>query len=249
MERYCKNCKKQISSGNKTGFCIYCYNKSKIGSGKIPLKFERNCPTCDIVIKYKNHFARNNAENQKLNCRSCSGKNKKLTVEHRKNISNSLKGHKMDWNDKVWATRRKRGNGGIPEHQKDWLRKNSIFTKTGEESIRVQTLLKEKNITYDEYLNELDEYKKYKMQVRKVTGKQPIHTLENYDKPRGKNGVNGAYQLDHILPVKLGFEWNISPDQIGDISNLRFIPWRENAIKNDKIILEVKVTDEGQSKI
>ncbi len=250
MKRYCKNCKKQINSkGGKTGYCISCYNKSKIGSGKIPLKFERNCPKCNVIIKYKSHYARNNAKLNNIKCRSCSGKEKRLTKEHREKISKALKGQKMTWNDKVWESRRKNGNGEVPEQQKEWLRKNSIFTKIGENSIRVQTLLKEKNITYEEYLDGLSEYKKYRRKVRQVTNKQPIHTLENYDKPRGKCGKRGAYQLDHILPIKLGFEWGIKPEQIGDINNLRFVPWEVNSKKNDKLILDVKVIDESQSKI
>jgi|3_EtaG_2_1085321.scaffolds.fasta_scaffold76326_2 hypothetical protein len=216
---------------------------------EIPNLFNRKCPKCNVTITYKSKYARNNSENKKLNCKSCSGKLKTLTKEHKEKIGKALKGRKLVWNDKIWDSRRRNGNGGVSEHQKDWLRKNSVFTKTGEDSVRIQSILKEKNISYEEYLSELSEYKKYQRQVRSITNNQPIHTLENYDKPRDKCGVSGAYQLDHIIPVRLGFEWGIEPERIGDISNLRFIDWETNLKKSDKLILDVKVIDESQSKI
>lgn len=75
------------------------------------------------------------------------------------------------------------------------------------------------------------EYKKYCNLVDRHTRKQDISILENYDKLRGLCGVEGAYQLDHIISKKYGFHNKITPEQIGCISNLRFIPWEENRKK------------------
>lgn len=50
--------------------------------------------------------------------------------------------------------------------------------------------------------------------------------------PIGRMGVDGAYQLDHILSINYGFENNIPPEIVADISNLQVIPWRVNAVKN-----------------
>lgn len=74
----------------------------------------------------------------------------------------------------------------------------------------------------------------YERAVIKITNLQPLYTLENYDKPRGRNqhGVD-HYQLDHIYSIKQGFLNDIPSFIIGHISNLRFIPWKENVIKSD----------------
>jgi len=74
-------------------------------------------------------------------------------------------------------------------------------------------------------------YAEYCRLVDLETRKQPLHILENSNKLRGRCGVQGAYQLDHILSKKYGFENNISPEIIGNINNLRFIPWKENRSK------------------
>lgn len=80
------------------------------------------------------------------------------------------------------------------------------------------------------------EKRKYVNECNKVTARFDLSTLENSDKPRGLCGVEGAYQLDHIIPIQYGFDNNISPEIIGHIDNLRFIPWEENNAKRDKII-------------
>jgi transposase-like protein len=80
------------------------------------------------------------------------------------------------------------------------------------------------------YLKTLTEYKKYKREVWVETNKQPINTLNNYDK-RGLNGKEGVYQLDHKFSIFEGFKQNIKPEIIGNINNLEFIPWEENLSK------------------
>lgn len=50
----------------------------------------------------------------------------------------------------------------------------------------------------------------------------------------GLCGVDGAYQLDHIIPIKYGFDNNILPSIIADVSNLQIIPWKENRNKSSK---------------
>ncbi len=80
-------------------------------------------------------------------------------------------------------------------------------------------------------LEERTEWDLYKSKVWKITRIQPIHLLENFDKPRGLNGVDGAYQLDHIISIKSGYINGINPEIIGSVNNLRFIPWKENLEK------------------
>lgn len=76
-----------------------------------------------------------------------------------------------------------------------------------------------------------NELKTYKARVHAITRSQDISILENSDKPRGLCGVEGAYQLDHIISITHGFKNGISPEVIGNIKNLQFLPWKENRTK------------------
>lgn len=75
----------------------------------------------------------------------------------------------------------------------------------------------------------------YNGKIRKLTKRNKIvwGEWENADKI-GKMGVKGAYQLDHKISVKYGFDNHIVPDLIADIKNLQIIPWEENRNKGSK---------------
>lgn len=83
------------------------------------------------------------------------------------------------------------------------------------------------------YMKDLDRKKRYYREVRQITRLQDITGLENYDKLRGLCGVKGAYQLDHIISLDEGFKKHILAKDIGNISNLRIIPWQENLAKSN----------------
>lgn len=111
----------------------------------------------------------------------------------------------------------------IQKHGEEWynnfiLRRNQFVSE-----IRLSTSIYDRNsiISY------------YRL-VRKVTELQPLHLLENSDM-RGSILQNG-YHLDHIFPVYAGYMYNIPPNMIGDISNLRFIPALDNIRKRCKIL-------------
>lgn len=50
--------------------------------------------------------------------------------------------------------------------------------------------------------------------------------------PRTICGVEGGWQLDHIIPIKERFEKGISPEEASVLSNLRMLPWKENLMRN-----------------
>jgi|GEM_PF-2978267 len=106
----------------------------------------------------------------------------------------------------------------------------SGFRRNKSTGTSVGNVRKNRNISYEEYLELLPEYLKYKNMVLKITRKQPIQNLPNYDK-RGLAGVEGAYHLDHKYSILEGFKNDISPEIIGSINNLEFIPWIENTRK------------------
>jgi transposase-like protein len=93
-------------------------------------------------------------------------------------------------------------------------------------------------ITYDEYIKNVDKFKKYKLDVMKITRQQPINDLLHYNK-RGNSGVTGAYHLDHKFSIIEGFKNNIPVKIIGNIKNLEFIPWEENIKKRTKCSITI----------
>lgn len=88
-------------------------------------------------------------------------------------------------------------------------------------------------MTYEDFIDQKSKFIYYKQRVDEVTKRQPIDILENSDK-RGPSGQTGKFHLDHIISIRYGFENGIDPDIIGDIKNLRFIPWKQNLKKSSK---------------
>lgn len=95
---------------------------------------------------------------------------------------------------------------------------------------------------YEEY-KQTDEYKKwqsrksdyelYKMEVLRLTFENDLTKLENWS----KRNLYHLYEVDHIYPIRQGFENSIPTELIGDIRNLRIIPRKENRSKSGKITI------------
>lgn len=115
----------------------------------------------------------------------------------------------------------------------------SHINRLGEHNAYIKHILKEDGITYEEYKSRISDKERYYRAVMSITKLQNISILEHYEK-RARGPDDNAYHLDHIYPVIQGFENGIPPELIGDISNLRFIPWRENISKSDKLLEESK---------
>lgn len=81
-------------------------------------------------------------------------------------------------------------------------------------------------------------YKKYYNRVKKLTEQvynDNIDIINPGRLPRTICGVKGGYQLDHIIPVKFGFDNNLPAEEIAQLKNLRIISWEENLQKGSKI--------------
>jgi len=50
-----------------------------------------------------------------------------------------------------------------------------------------------------------------------------------------------TFHLDHIIPISFGFYYNISPNIIGDVNNLRIVSFKDNFNKNQQITEDVKL--------
>ena len=85
---------------------------------------------------------------------------------------------------------------------------------------------------YDnQYGKNHSEFKYYQHKVHRLTHKVR-HLIEGYDESKQtRMGIDGGYQIDHIVDIKYGFDNNIPAETIADISNLQFITWEENIKK------------------
>lgn len=72
-------------------------------------------------------------------------------------------------------------------------------------------------------------WKEYRKKVWEETNKQDLKSLKNYELRGFKN-----YHLDHKISIFYGFKNNIDYKIIGNISNLKMIPYKENMIKGIK---------------
>ncbi|ARW57595.1 hypothetical protein FDI23_gp243 [Serratia phage CHI14] len=81
-----------------------------------------------------------------------------------------------------------------------------------------------------------DAKRKYYSKVRGYSLKhfrREIEKLPNFELS-GKCGIENAYQLDHKVSIKYGFENNVPPEIIGHICNLEMIPWEQNRQKDSR---------------
>ena len=69
-------------------------------------------------------------------------------------------------------------------------------------------------------------WKKYRYKVWKITKKQNIKKLLNFEKRAFK-----GYHLDHKVSIWYGYKHTLCPKMIGGIDNLEFIPYKDNMRK------------------
>lgn len=78
-------------------------------------------------------------------------------------------------------------------------------------------------------------YSRYRNMVHKASQKVYEQNID-YINPNGYNralcGSDGGWQLDHIIPVRVGFDNDIPPEVLSIKENLRMVTWRENLARN-----------------
>lgn len=101
---------------------------------------------------------------------------------------------------------------------------------------RIKTMVDRGHITCP---SDRPDFINYAKEVWRYTNENDLTTLPNYDK-RGRTEVPGSYQLDHKYSIFYGFRNNISPEIIGNINNLEFIPSIENSKKKIKCSISIE---------
>lgn len=90
----------------------------------------------------------------------------------------------------------------------------------------------------EEWSKTATEWQLYKSTVSSLTRKNYIknkNKINPNNLPQGKAGVEGAYHLDHIVPIRYCFEHNIPEEICAHPDNLQMLNWRENVGSRDKL--------------
>lgn len=90
---------------------------------------------------------------------------------------------------------------------------------------------------YQERYNNInsDDYKTYARKVHRFSGKtyaENIDIINPNRYPRTLCGVDGGWQLDHIISIKECYRKGITPQEAANVSNLRMLPWKTNLMRN-----------------
>lgn len=198
-----------ITNRNATSFKSLGYDV-KSGSSHL-IKLE-DCPGKTIVTcKCDNCSLEYTVTKAKLN-----ETNSQFCKEHRWEVYSE--GRKEYWNSDKGLEIRKAKGSKISKSKK---------------GVRVEACCGKNNGRWNP---DKDAKRKYYSSVRSFTlknFKQQIKELPNFELS-GKMGIKGAYQLDHKVSIKYGFENNIPPEIVGHICNLEMIPWEQNRQKDSR---------------
>lgn len=91
---------------------------------------------------------------------------------------------------------------------------------------------------HDRWAQTATEWQKYKSAVVSLSRKNYLQHKEEINPnnlPRGKAGTEGAYHLDHIVPIRWCFEHSVPEHICAHPTNLQMIPWRMNVGKRDSL--------------
>lgn len=78
-------------------------------------------------------------------------------------------------------------------------------------------------------------YKSTVNSLTTTTYRNNKHLINPNNLLRGKAGDEGAYQLDHIVPIRFCFENNIPAELCADVTNLQMLTWEQNLSNKDTI--------------
>jgi len=220
----------------------------------VDMSYKRNCPICNTEIIYKNPRSFKWAERDGNPCRKCYSKKISESVkkkydsgefnfvprnkERERNLVRNFHKNCPDCGNEMSYV----SKWGLDES----IRKRCVcnrcstykYNKTFNQVIKPEHI-KQMRATkagfqnFDEYKQKYPKKQFYKREVWRLTYQQPIDTLDNWDK-RGRCGVEGAYQLDHIRSIDWGWKNGIKPEVIAEWENLRMIPWKTNLLKSSK---------------
>ena len=90
----------------------------------------------------------------------------------------------------------------------------------------------------EEFFKTASEWVKYRHRVfhaTRITYRDHKEKINPNNLPRGTAGLDGAYHLDHIIPIRYCFENNIPVDVCARVDNLQMLPWLDNVSSRDRL--------------
>lgn len=103
---------------------------------------------------------------------------------------------------------------------------------------RTEVLNKSSKDRSEEWSKTATDWQLYKSKVASLSRKNYLQNKDQINPnnlPRGKAGEEGAYHLDHIVPVRYCFEHNIPEEVCAHPENLQMLGWRANVGSRDKL--------------
>ena len=186
-------------------------------------------------------------KNGKFCCSSHS--TKCLAIKNKIGSKNAIsnKGNKHSNETKEKMSHAQKGRI-VSEETKEKIREGNIRTKSNQTIIPWNKGKKTNQIPWNKgyrkrKFNVIDgedvaykNFKKYRNRVA-VRTKKTYEMFKEEINPNnfmiGKCGIDGAYQIDHIISVREGFDKGLSIEMISSKENLQVIPWLENIKKYD----------------
>lgn len=214
------------------------------------MTFLKECPNCNEVISYENKRSWYNALKRDSKCKKCSnifisntlskkhknGELKIVTYDKKTSIKKYFRNcpvcEKLIGHTTKQKMLNSEKNKTLCNSCSTYIHKKTFKDVLSDDNIKQMRATKAGFVNWEEYVENYPKKQFYKREVWRLTYKQPIQTLENWDK-RGRCGVNGAYQLDHIKSIDWGWKNNIPAEEIAKWENLRMLPWKTNLLKSN----------------
>jgi ribosomal protein L33 len=253
QKRNCRNCSqwnKGLTQNNDARVRAAAHNMLKNNYDELNevivdgvRKWERICPKCNNKIIHKSLISARMCYKQKRTCASCGSWTKGQTKETNPIIRAYSQKHSR-WLKEFRKTNPPWNIGLTKEN-------NEIVKYIGECRLGIPHTADTRKLI-GEYTKKLwdnghwggrssNKWVRYRNKVQYLTRKT-ILNIPTYDpKKRGRCGVDGAFQIDHIMPIEYGFINNVPAEDVASPSNLQFIPWEENLKKGKNY--------DGQNKI
>jgi len=94
---------------------------------------------------------------------------------------------------------------------------------------------KQRSEQWQETATEWQQYRNTVHNLTRITYTEHHQVINPTQLPRGKAGEDGAYHLDHIVPVRWCFEHKVPEEICAHNTNLQMLGWRENVGSRDKL--------------
>jgi hypothetical protein len=124
------------------------------------------------------------------------------------------------------------------ENKRTPWNKNKVGVQTAwNKGRRGDRLPSRRKVSEEDYLD----YQRYKRAVYKAS-RRTYNLNEATINPNklnlGRAGTELAHQIDHKIPVSLGYARKIPVTVMADIENLQLLPWKDNLRKSNNVIMD-----------